>query len=66
MGVELRIAVDVLDRPQTSPSLCRHTAPHRLLLRLVRSLDFVEVKGVCGPDGAAHPWVCLKPQSPGT
>jgi len=33
---------------------------------LVRSLDFVEVKGVFGPDGSAHPWVCLKPQSPGT
>ncbi len=33
---------------------------------LVRSLDFVEVKGVSGPDGSAHPWVCLQPESPGT
>ncbi len=33
---------------------------------LVRSLDFVEVKSVPGPDGSAHPWVCLKPDTTGT
>ncbi len=33
---------------------------------LVRSLDFVEVEGVTGPDGSAHPWVCLRPESSGT
>jgi len=27
---------------------------------LVSSLDFVDVKGVPGPDGSSHPWVSLK------
>ena len=31
---------------------------------LVRSLDFVEVKGVPGPEGSSHPWVSLKGQVP--
>ena len=31
---------------------------------LVRSLDFVEVKGVSGPDGSSHPWVSLREQVP--
>lgn len=31
---------------------------------LVRSLDFVEVKGVAGPDGSSHPWVGLRVQVP--
>lgn len=31
---------------------------------LVRSLDFVEVKGVSGPDGSSHPWVSLGEQVP--
>lgn len=31
---------------------------------LVRSLDFVEVKGISGPDGSSHPWVSLKVQVP--
>jgi hypothetical protein len=33
---------------------------------LVRSLDFVEVKGVAGPDGSVHPWISLRPESTGT
>jgi uncharacterized protein (TIGR00288 family) len=33
---------------------------------LVRSLDFVEVKGVSGPDGSVHPWISLRPESTGT
>jgi len=32
---------------------------------LVRSLDFVDVKSVIGPDGSAHPWVRLRPQAIG-
>jgi hypothetical protein len=28
---------------------------------LMSSLDFVDVKGVPGPDGSSHPWVILKP-----
>ena len=32
---------------------------------LVRSLDFVRVKAVSGPDGSAHPWVSLRPRSRG-
>jgi uncharacterized protein (TIGR00288 family) len=32
---------------------------------LVRSLDFVEVKEVSGPDGSSHPWVSLREQVPG-
>jgi uncharacterized protein (TIGR00288 family) len=32
---------------------------------LVGSLDFVEVKGVSGPDGSSHPWVSLREQVPG-
>ena len=31
---------------------------------LVRSLDFVEVKGVSGPDGSSHPWVSLREHVP--
>lgn len=31
---------------------------------LVRSLDFVEVKGVPGADGSSHPWVSLRAQVP--
>lgn len=33
---------------------------------LVRSLDFVEVRGVSGADGSTHPWVCLRPEPTGT
>jgi len=33
---------------------------------LVRSLDFVEVKEVSGPDGSVHPWISLRPESTGT
>jgi uncharacterized protein (TIGR00288 family) len=33
---------------------------------LVRSLDFVDVKSVIGPDGSAQPWVSLGPQATGT
>ncbi len=32
---------------------------------LVGSLDFVEVKGVTGPDGSSHPWVSLREQVSG-
>jgi len=32
---------------------------------LVRSLEFVEVKQVSGPDGSSHPWVSLAEQVPG-
>lgn len=30
---------------------------------LVRSLDFVEVKGVAGPDGSTQPWISLRPKA---
>ena len=30
------------------------------------SLDFVDVKGVAGPDGSSHPWVTLKPTAAGS
>ena len=33
---------------------------------LMSSLDFVDVKGVAGPDGSSHPWVTLKPSVSGS
>lgn len=33
---------------------------------LMGSLDFVDVKGVPGPDGSSHPWVTLKPSATGS
>ena len=32
---------------------------------LVRSLDFVDVKGIAGPDGSEHPWVRARPGATG-
>ena len=49
---------------QSHPSFDSRNYGFERLGMLVRSLDFVEVKGVSGADGSPHPWVSLREQVP--